>query len=68
MPILNIKWLIVAATFRTVILFLARLPQGAIPCGLQMSGLDKLAHALASGAIVPFRVVDSRDQNHKTLL
>ncbi len=51
MRIFNIKWLIIAVVFSATVVFLTHLPKEAIPCGLQISGLDKLAHALAYGAI-----------------
>jgi len=47
----NIKWLIVAVIFTATVVLLTHLPQEAIPSRLQVRGLDKLAHALAYGAI-----------------
>ena len=47
----NAKWLIIAVTFTAVVLVLTHIPQEAMPSRLQISGLDKLAHALAYGAI-----------------
>ncbi len=47
----NIKWLIIAVTFTVTVVFLTHLPQEAISFRLQVGGLDKLAHALAYGAI-----------------
>lgn len=56
----NFKWLIVAVTFTAVVLLLTHIPQEAIPSRLQVSGPDKLAHALAYGAITYLFVLSLR--------
>lgn len=47
----KIKRLIIAVIFTAVVVLLTHLPQEVMPARLQTSGLDKLAHALAYGAI-----------------
>lgn len=47
----NIKWLVLAVTFTTIVLILTHIPQELMPSKLQESGLDKLQHVMAYGAI-----------------
>jgi len=47
----NIRRFVIAVIFTGAVLVLTHIPQEAILSRLQVSGLDKLAHALAYGAI-----------------
>jgi len=53
----NRKWLIIAVAFTATVIFLTHIPEEAMPSGLQVSGLDKLAHAFAYGAITLFFIL-----------
>lgn len=48
---MNIKWLIVAVLFTAAVVFLAYLPEEAMPSPLCVRSLDKLVHTLAYAAI-----------------
>jgi len=61
-PTFNLKWLTIATLFTAIVLLLTHIPQDVMPSGLQVSGLDKLAHALAYGAITILFVVSLRDR------
>ena len=50
-PIFNIKWLIIAVFSTVILVFFTHLPQDVMPDRLQVSGLDKLEHVVAYGAI-----------------
>jgi len=56
----NIKWLIVAVIFTAIVVLLTHIPEEAMPSRLQVIGLDKLAHALAYGAITLLFVLSLR--------
>lgn len=47
----DIKWLVFAVTFTAIVLVLTHIPQELMPSQLQKSGLDKLQHIVAYGAI-----------------
>ena len=47
----DIKWLILAVTFTTFVILFTHIPQEFMPSQLQKSGLDKLQHTVAYGAI-----------------
>ena len=47
----DIKWLVFAVTFTAIVLVLTHIPQEFMPSQLQKSGLDKLQHIVAYGAI-----------------
>ena len=47
----DIKWLVLAVTFTTIVLLFTHIPQESIPSQLLESGLDKLYHVVAYGAI-----------------
>jgi len=51
MSIFNIKRLVVAVIFTATVVFLTHLPQEVMLSRLQVSGLDKLQHFLAYGAM-----------------
>lgn len=56
----NIKWLIIAVIFTATVIFLTHIPEDAMPSQLQVTGLDKLAHALAYGAITYLFILSFR--------
>ncbi|NVL90271.1 MAG: VanZ family protein [Desulfobacterales bacterium] len=56
----NIKWLMVAVIFTATVVFLTHLPEEAMPSRLQVSGPDKLAHALAYGEITILFILSVR--------
>jgi len=56
----NRKWLIIAVIFTAIVLVLTHLPQEVMQTRLPVRGLDKLAHALAYGAITILFVVSLR--------
>lgn len=60
MSIFNIKWLIIAVIFTAVVVLLSHIPEEAMPFQLQVTGLDKLAHALAYGAITLLFILSLR--------
>ena len=45
------KWLVLAVTFTAIVLILTHIPQQLMPSQLSESGLDKLQHVVAYGAI-----------------
>ena len=47
----DIKWLILAVTFTTIVLLFTHIPKESIPSQLLESGLDKLHHVVAYGII-----------------
>jgi len=47
----DIKWLVLAVTFTTIVLLFTHIPQESIPSQLLESGLDKIYHVVAYGAI-----------------
>ncbi|MHC4538043.1 MAG: VanZ family protein [Planctomycetota bacterium] len=47
----DIKWLVLAVTFTTIVLLFTHIPRESIPSQLLESGLDKLYHVVAYGAI-----------------
>ena len=47
----NIKWLVLAVTFTTIVLLLTHIPKEVMPSQLQESSHDKLHHVVAYGAI-----------------
>lgn len=59
-PYFNLKRLTIATLFTAIVVLLTHIPQEVVPSGLQVSGLDKLAHALAYGAIAILFVVSLR--------
>jgi VanZ family protein len=59
-PYFNLKWLTIATLFTAIVVLLTHIPQEIMPSGLQVSGLDKFAHALAYGAITILFVVSLR--------
>ncbi len=56
----NIKWLIIAVILTAVVVLLTHIPEDAMPPQLQVIGLDKLAHALAYGAITYLFILSLR--------
>ena len=60
MPIINIKWLIIAIIFTAIVVLLTHIPQEVMPAQLQVIGLDKLAHTLAYGAITLLFILSLR--------
>ena len=56
----NIKWLLIAVGFTAIVVFLTHIPEDAMPSQLQVIGLDKLAHALAYGAITYLFILSLR--------
>ena len=59
-PTFNIKRLTIAILFVAAVLLLTHLPQEVMPERLQISGLDKIEHVLAYGAITILFVVSFR--------
>lgn len=47
----DVKWLVLAVTFTAIVLLFTHIPQESIPPQLLESGLDKLYHVVAYGAI-----------------
>ena len=47
----DIKWLVLAVTFTAIVLLFTHIPQESIPSQLLESGLDKIYHVVAYGAI-----------------
>ncbi|MDT8304043.1 MAG: VanZ family protein [Sedimentisphaerales bacterium] len=47
----NIKWLVIAVIFTSIIILLTHIPQKVMPPRLQEYGLDKLYHVFAYGVI-----------------
>ena len=47
----NIKWLVLAVTFATIVLILTHIPKEVMPSQLQENNHDKLHHVVAYGAI-----------------
>ena len=47
----EIKWLVLAVTVTAIVILLTHIPQEFMPSKLQESGLDKLYHVVAYGAI-----------------
>ena len=47
----NIKWLVLAVTFTTIVLILTHIPKEVIPSQLQENSPDKLHHVVTYGAI-----------------
>ena len=47
----DIKWLVFAVAFTAIVLLFTHIPQEFVPSQLQKSGLDKLYHVVAYGAI-----------------
>ncbi len=47
----NLKWLTIATLFTTTIVLITHIPQEIMPERLQISGLDKIEHIVAYGAI-----------------
>ena len=56
----NIKWLIVAVSFTVIVVLLTHIPEEAILSGLQISGIDKLAHIAAYGVITLLFILSLR--------
>lgn len=59
-PYFNIKWLTIATLFTAIVVLLTHIPQEVMPSGLQVSGLDKLAHVLAYGTITYLFILSLR--------
>ncbi len=61
-PTFNLKRLTIAALFTAAVLLLTHIPQDLMPERLQVSGLDKIEHILAYGAITILFGVSFRDR------
>jgi len=48
---LDIKWLVIALAFTTIVMVLTHIPQELMPSQLQKKDLDKLQHIVAYGII-----------------
>ena len=47
----NLKWLTIAILFTAIVILVTHIPQEIMPQRLQVSGLDKIEHFAAYGAI-----------------
>jgi VanZ family protein len=56
----DIKWLTLAAATTTIVILLSHIPEELMPSQLQESGLDKLEHGVAYGAITFFLILSAR--------
>lgn len=59
-PTFNIKWLTIAILFTAVVILLTHIPHDVMPERLQVSGLDKIEHIVAYGAITFLFVLSLR--------
>jgi len=50
-PYFNLKWLTIAILFAAIVVLVTHIPQEIMPERLQVSGLDKVEHIVAYGAI-----------------
>ena len=61
-PYFNLKWLTIATVFTAIVVLFTHIPQEIIPERLQVSGLDKIEHFVAYGAITILFVLSLRDR------
>ena len=61
-PYLNLKWLTIAILFTAIVVLFTHIPQEIMPERLQVSGLDKIEHIVAYGAITILFVLSFRDR------
>ena len=61
-PTFNLKWLTIATLFTAVVVLFTHIPQEIMPERLQISGLDKIEHFVAYGAITILFVLSLRDR------
>jgi VanZ family protein len=64
----NIKWLIVAVISTAVLILLTHLPPQMMPAGLNIKGLDKIAHFSAYAAITLFFLLSFKNNVSLRLL
>ncbi len=66
----DIKWLVLAVTFTATVILFTHIPQELMPSQLQESGLDKLLHVVAYGAVTVLLIlsVKSSLSLHSALL
>ncbi|MCJ7721710.1 VanZ family protein [Candidatus Bathyarchaeota archaeon] len=58
----NLKWLTIATVFTTIVVLFTHIPQAIMPERLQVSGLDKIEHIVAYGAITFLFILSLRDR------
>lgn len=61
-PTFNLKWLTIAILFTAIVVLFTHIPQEIMPERLQISGLDKIEHFVAYGAITLLFVLSLRDR------
>jgi len=61
-PTFNLKWLTIATVFTAIVVLFTHIPQEIMPERLKVSGLDKIEHFAAYGAITLLFVLSLRDR------